>query len=101
MPSSVVGGRAAQLSTAAWVEDIQCRVAIAMNINPEFVNVEGRRKGFTGSNMRCWGTAAGVRFFAKIYLVDPYPYPPPICNPRGRVGKPREAPKGSRGTNHC
>ncbi len=90
MPSSVVGGRTAQLSTAAWVEDIQCRVATAMNINAEFVNVEGRRKGFTGTNMRCWGTAAGVRFFAKIYLVDPYPIPPRFATPGEELASPEK-----------
>ena len=69
------------LPAASVVEELQCRVAAAMNIAPEIVNIEGHRTGFPGFMLWCWGTAAGARLFAKIFLADPYPIPPRFATP--------------------
>jgi hypothetical protein len=63
------------------VGDIQSRVASAMNLAPELVNIEGYRTGFRRLMVRCYGTAAGARLFAKIFLADPYPIPPRFATP--------------------
>ena len=69
------------MTTPVRVGDIQTRVASAMNIAPELVNIKSHRTGFPGLMVWCWGTAAGARLFAKIFLVDPYPIPPRFATP--------------------
>ncbi len=69
------------MTTPVRVGDIQSRVASAMNLAPELVNIKDHRTGFPGLMVWCWGTAAGTQLFAKIFLVDPYPIPPRFATP--------------------
>jgi hypothetical protein len=54
---------------------IRYRVGAALDIDPDFIEIEGSRVSPSGWTMRCTGTARSSRFCAKIYLVDLYPVP--------------------------
>ncbi|MGO8814055.1 MAG: phosphotransferase [Terriglobia bacterium] len=81
LPLTRAGVKASGLSATAVVEDLQCRVASAMNIDPELVSIEGHSSHFPWVMLWCWGKAAGARLFAKILLADPYPVPPRFATP--------------------
>jgi len=41
-----------------------------------------------GLFLQCWGTAAGARVFAKVFLVDRYPTPPRFATPAEELATP-------------
>lgn len=57
------------------------RIAFALGIGAESVNVEQSRVSLSGWTMHCYGAAGRARFCAKIYLVDQYPLSPRFTLP--------------------
>jgi 2-polyprenyl-6-methoxyphenol hydroxylase-like FAD-dependent oxidoreductase/lipid II:glycine glycyltransferase (peptidoglycan interpeptide bridge formation enzyme) len=88
MPNTAVRGTTAGLSRVALVEDLRSRVATALNISPALVNIEGHCIRYMGLFLQCWGTAAGARVFAKVFLVDRYPTPPRFATPAEELATP-------------
>ena len=78
----------AGVSRVALAEDLQCRVASALNVSPALVKIEGHCIRYMGLFMQCWGTAAGARIFAKVFLVDRYPIPPRFATPAEELATP-------------
>lgn len=89
-PPTLVRERIAGLATPAFMEGIRGRVASALSITPRLVNIESQHTGYFGWILRCLGTAAGTRFFAKIFLVDPYPIPPRFATPGEELARPEK-----------
>ncbi len=81
LPLARARAKASVLPAAAVVEELQCRVACALNIAPELVSIEGHRSDFPWVMLWCWGKAAGARLFAKVFLADPYPVPARFATP--------------------
>ncbi len=81
MPSSTIRVEPVDPPLVAPIEDIRHRVASALNIPASLVHVEDYRAGAAGLIQRCSGTADGERFFAKLFLVDPFPVPPRFATP--------------------
>ncbi len=88
MPDAAVRGTTARLSKVALEEDLRSRVASALNISPALVNIEGHCIRYMGLFLQCWGTAAGARVFAKVFLVDRYPTPPRFATPAEELATP-------------
>jgi len=84
--------RIAELAEPTLREDLQDRVASALDISPVLVTVERYETGASGWILFCGGVAAGRRFFAKVFLVDPYPMPPRFATPAEELAVP-ELPK--------
>ena len=61
--------------------DVRDRVASALSIPSGLVNIESHQVGLSGWVLRCLGKADGAQFFAKVFLVDPYPVPPRFSTP--------------------
>jgi hypothetical protein len=75
-------------SKVELVKDIQMRVASALGISPELVNIEGFCTRYLSLFLQCWGVAAGTRIFAKVFLVDLYPIPPRFATPWEELATP-------------
>jgi hypothetical protein len=82
--------RDVDLSSPAFSEDIRGRIACALNIPSGLVNIERHHVGMSGWVLRCWGSADGTRFFAKIFLLDPYPIPPRFATPWEELDAPEK-----------
>jgi glycosyltransferase involved in cell wall biosynthesis len=76
------------LAGPAVVENLQGRVASALNASRGSVSIESHHLGFSGWVLRCTGKAAGTRFFAKTLLVDPYPIPARFATPWEELASP-------------
>ena len=72
------------------VDDIKSRVASALNTSSTRVSIESRHIGSAGWVLRCTGKADGTRFFAKIFLVDPFPVPPRFATPWEELASPEK-----------
>jgi aminoglycoside phosphotransferase (APT) family kinase protein len=79
--SAGMGCNPEQPCAAVLREEIRSRVATAMNVKSHFVQVEGHSALSSDLLLRCWGKVGQTRFFAKIYLVDPYPITPRFAAP--------------------
>src|SRR5690348_14164619 len=90
MPTEVSQIRSAESDAASLVGDIRGRVASAMNINPNLVNVDHHEASASGLVRQCWGSAGGTNFFAKILLVDPYPVIPRFATPWDELAIPEK-----------
>lgn len=88
IPDTAAYGAIAGLPWVALAEDLRGRVASALNISPAFVNIEGHCVRYMGLFVQCWGTAAGTRIFAKVFLVDRYPTPPRFATPAEELASP-------------
>lgn len=74
-------GRNVELASPAFLEDIRERIASALNISSGLVKIQSHHVGRSGWVLRCLGRANGTRFFAKTFLLDPYPIPPRFATP--------------------
>jgi hypothetical protein len=83
------GGNAGEVSRQDLEKDLQRRVAAALNIPPEAVNIEGYRTRYMSLFIQCWGRAAGGRIFAKIFIVDQYPIPARYATPGEELAAPQ------------
>lgn len=61
--------------TLDGLPEIRQRIASALAISPAAVTVDRHRYSPSGLMRQCTGSACGKRFFAKIFLADPYPVP--------------------------
>lgn len=66
------------------------RVASALNIDSGLVGIEYQQAGPSGWVLWSRGVAAGTRFFAKVFLVDPYPVPPRFATPGEELARPEK-----------
>jgi len=71
------------------VAQLRWRVGLALDVDPELVEVEQWRVSLSGWTMRCTGWVKATRFCAKIYLVDLYPVPARFAAP-GEELQPRK-----------
>ncbi len=67
------------------VPDVRCRIASALNVSRQTINLKNLRYGYSGLILRSSGIVAGKQFFAKTFLVDPYPIPPRFATPGEEV----------------
>jgi hypothetical protein len=67
---------------------IRRRVAAALDVNPNSIEVERNSLGISGSALRCAGRSNARRFDAKIYLVNQVPVHTSFPLPGEDVGQP-------------
>ncbi len=69
-------------TTSELVADISERIASTLNVGSKCVRLDRWRfSGELPSILHCRGSSAGRRFFAKIFLADPYPVGPRVDAP--------------------